>query len=119
MNEMIFIFLLALLVVGPRKLPELARQLGKLLAEFKRASDGFKNQLAAEMRNIEWEERAKKLGEDPKILPPNQPWEPLTEAIREVGRPAHEPISIRGNNLQPAESLERSPVLAEPAGREP
>jgi hypothetical protein len=71
------------------------------------------------MQNIEWEERAKKPAAGPKILPPNQPWERLMKAIREVGRPGHEPISIRGNNLQPAESLERSPVLAEPAGREP
>jgi Tat protein translocase TatB subunit len=60
MPEMIFIFLLALVVVGPRKLPELGRQLGKALAEFKRASNEFKNQLEVEMMNIELEERAKK-----------------------------------------------------------
>jgi TatA/E family protein of Tat protein translocase len=60
MPEMIFIFLLALVVFGPRKLPELGRQLGKALAEFKRASNEFKNQLEVEMMNIELEERAKK-----------------------------------------------------------
>ena len=60
MPEMIFIFLLALVVVGPKRLPGLARQLGKSMAEFKRASNEFKNQLETEMMNIELEERAKK-----------------------------------------------------------
>jgi TatA/E family protein of Tat protein translocase len=60
MPEMIFIFLLALVIFGPRKLPELGKQLGKALAEFKKASNDFKNQLEVEMMNIELEERAKK-----------------------------------------------------------
>ena len=60
MPEMIFIFLLALVIFGPKKLPELGRQLGKALAEFKKASNEFKNQLEVEMMNIELEERAKK-----------------------------------------------------------
>ena len=60
MPEMIFILLLALVIVGPKKLPEVARQLGKFLAEFKRASNEFKHQLEAEMLNIELQERAKK-----------------------------------------------------------
>ena len=85
MPEMIFIFLLALVVVGPRKLPELGRQLGKFLAEFKRASNEFKNQLETEMLNIELEERSKKQQQDPKVLPPEEPWErlmkPLTESV--------------------------------------
>lgn len=59
MPEMIFIFLLALVIFGPRKLPELGRQLGKALAEFKKASNEFKSQLEVEMMNIELEERAK------------------------------------------------------------
>lgn len=59
MPEMIFIFLLALVIFGPKKLPELGRQLGKALAEFKKASNDFKNQLEVEMMNIELEERAK------------------------------------------------------------
>jgi TatA/E family protein of Tat protein translocase len=41
MPEIIFIFLLALVVVGPKKLPELGRQLGKFMSEFKRASNEF------------------------------------------------------------------------------
>ncbi len=76
MPELIFIFLLALVVVGPKRLPGLARQLGKYMADFKRASNEFKNQLETEMMNIELEERAKKQEETPKILPPENPAEP-------------------------------------------
>jgi len=59
-TEMIFIFLLALLIFGPRKLPEIGRQLGKGLAEFKRASNEFRNQIEEEVRQIEYEEERKK-----------------------------------------------------------
>ena len=72
MPEMIFIFLLALVLFGPKKMPELGRQLGKALAEFKKASNEFKSQLETEMLNIELEERAKQApppDNSPKILP--------------------------------------------------
>ena len=72
MPEMIFIFLLALVLFGPKKMPELGRQLGKALAEFKKASNEFKSQLETEMMNIELEERAKQApppDNSPKILP--------------------------------------------------
>ena len=71
MPEMIFIFLLALVLFGPKKLPELGRQLGKALAEFKKASNEFKSQLEMEMMNIELEERAKQPppAPSPTILP--------------------------------------------------
>lgn len=86
-QDMIFIFLLALVLVGPRKLPELARQLGKYFAEFKRASNEFKQQLETEMLNIELEERAKKAQEEPKVLPAQEPFERVMRPILEtVGR---------------------------------
>jgi sec-independent protein translocase protein TatB len=56
-----FIFLLALVLFGPKKLPEIGRQLGKLLGEFRRASNDFKFQIQEEMRNLDEEERRKKL----------------------------------------------------------
>ena len=59
-SEMVFIFLLALVIFGPRKLPEIGRQLGKAMAEFKRASNEFKAQIESEMRQIEFEEARKK-----------------------------------------------------------
>jgi TatA/E family protein of Tat protein translocase len=70
--EMIFIFLLALLVFGPKKLPEVGRQIGKALAEFKRASNEFKSQLETEIRNLELEEASKQNTITPTILPPER-----------------------------------------------
>ena len=46
---MIFIFLMALILFGPKKLPEIGRQIGKFMAEFKRASNDFKYQLQSEI----------------------------------------------------------------------
>ena len=93
MPEMIFIFLLALVLFGPRKLPELGRQLGKALAEFKKASNEFRNQLELEMMNIELEERTKKQPEPtPQILPAEKLFDtvsvPPMEAIPREALPA-------------------------------
>ena len=49
MPDTIFIFLLVLVLFGPKKLPEIAREVGKFLAEFKRASNSFKSQIQSEM----------------------------------------------------------------------
>ena len=51
--ELIIIFVVALIVFGPRKLPELGRSLGKGLSEFKRASNELRNTLDDEIRNEE------------------------------------------------------------------
>ncbi len=48
-GEMIFIFFLALILFGPKKLPEIGREIGKFMAEFKRASNSFKDQLQSEI----------------------------------------------------------------------
>jgi sec-independent protein translocase protein TatA len=42
MPELIIIMVIAVVVIGPQKLPELARSLGKGMSEFKRATEGFK-----------------------------------------------------------------------------
>jgi sec-independent protein translocase protein TatA len=53
MPELIVIFIIALLVFGPKKLPELGKSIGKGLAEFKRASAEVKETIETEMRNAE------------------------------------------------------------------
>ena len=55
MSEMIFIFVLALLIFGPKKLPELGKTLGKAMTEFRRASSELKTTFDREMANLERE----------------------------------------------------------------
>jgi sec-independent protein translocase protein TatA len=50
MPELIVIFVIALIIFGPRKLPELGKSLGKSIAEFKRASNELKSTLEEEIR---------------------------------------------------------------------
>lgn len=55
------IFILALMLFGPKKLPQLARQLGKLMAEFRRASNEFRMQMEDELRIEDQKEHQKKV----------------------------------------------------------
>jgi sec-independent protein translocase protein TatB len=55
--HLIILFLVVLVVFGPHKLPELARSLGKLMAEFRKASTDFRYAFEEEMRNIERQAR--------------------------------------------------------------
>ena len=64
-SEMVFLFLLALIIFGPKKMPEIGRQIGKALNDFKRASNEFKAQIESEIANIERETT-------PQILPPSE-----------------------------------------------
>ncbi|HEY3972517.1 MAG TPA: twin-arginine translocase TatA/TatE family subunit [Candidatus Sulfotelmatobacter sp.] len=64
--DTIFLFVLALVLFGPKKLPEIARTIGKYMNEFKRASNEFKAQIEQEISNLEVEKRQT-------ILPPSPP----------------------------------------------
>jgi Tat protein translocase TatB subunit len=54
--EMAFIVILAFMLFGPKKLPEIARTLGKFMAEFKKASNEFQGQIHEEIRKLELDE---------------------------------------------------------------
>ena len=62
-SETIFLFFLALIIFGPKKLPEIARMVGKALNEFRRASNEFKAQIEQEIAHLEVEKQT--------ILPPS------------------------------------------------
>ena len=64
--EIIFLFLIALLIFGPKKLPEVGRQIGRALNEFKRASNEFKSQIESEIAQLDRDT-------EPQILPPEPP----------------------------------------------
>ena len=74
-SDTIFIFGLALVVFGPKKLPEIGRQLGKLVLEFRRASNEFKMQIEEELRAAEVADRQKQ------IAAPTAAPEPASEAL--------------------------------------
>jgi Tat protein translocase TatB subunit len=114
--DLIFIFLLALVVLGPKKLPEVARQLGKFMAEFKRASNEFKNQLESEMLNIELEE-TKKQGGNPQVLPHEEPWDRLMRPLSEsVSRTKQELVAMVNPETAGAVTADQVSTITKSAG---
>jgi sec-independent protein translocase protein TatA len=73
MPEMVVIAVIALIIFGPRKLPELGKSLGKSIAEFKRASNELKNTLEDEIRTEELQEARKSAQIPPAAAPPPAP----------------------------------------------
>ena len=71
MPELIIIFVIALIIFGPRKLPELGKSLGRSLNEFKKASNDLQNTLEQEIKLEEQKESAarKPEPEPPAITP--------------------------------------------------
>ena len=75
MPEMVVIAVIALIIFGPRKLPELGKSLGKSIAEFKRASNELKNTLEDEIRTEELQDARKSAQ-----IPPTASMAPVTPA---------------------------------------
>jgi TatA/E family protein of Tat protein translocase len=95
MPELIIIFVIALIIFGPRKLPELGRSLGKSLSEFKRASNELKSTLEEEIRldeqraNLEASKAAAAAAAA--AAPPPAPVVPVTPAeIMPPAPPSHQ-----------------------------
>jgi len=121
-SETIFLFFLALIIFGPKKLPEIARQVGKFMNEFRRASNEFKSQIEQEISQLEVEKH-------PTILPPyprvegttSRSWtSPQTETAAPeppatLAAPNDEPASpARSNGSEPG-ATEAAHPSAEPA----
>lgn len=113
--EMMFIFILALILFGPKKLPEIGRQIGKGLAEFKRAGREFQSQIEDEVRKLEYEVDVKNtiapfslnetvaakppaltVGSAPEILPP--------ASSSDIAAAASEPDHALTNSVPKADS---------------
>lgn len=71
MPEMVVIAVIALIIFGPRKLPELGKSLGKSIAEFKRASNELKHTLEDEIRTEELQDARKSAQIPPAPLVPS------------------------------------------------
>jgi sec-independent protein translocase protein TatB len=104
-----FIVLLALMLFGPKKLPVLARQLGKLMADFRRASTEFRTQMEEELRISEQADRQKQIAaieaaappapaldapadsEHPHIPPPEPTFATADDGVTQVGSEPFDP----------------------------
>ncbi len=76
-GEMVFLFFLALILFGPKKLPEIGRQIGRIMNEFRRASNEFRSQIESEINTLE--------AQKPQILPPLK--EPLGSLASRIFNP--------------------------------
>jgi len=81
--ELIIIFTIALIIFGPRKLPELGKSLGKSLAEFKRASNELKNTLDEEIRMEE--RKSQERQEPPRVAEFHEAVPPATGTDHSIG----------------------------------
>ena len=102
-SETIFLFFLALIVFGPKKLPEIARTVGKALNEFRRASNEFKAQIEQEISNLEVEKHQT-------ILPPSPTPEGVTSRTLNAPEPA---ATLAASSEEPAAATEPPPVATE------
>ena len=75
MADSLILMVMALVVFGPRRLPQIGRQIGKLMYEFRKASNDFKFQMEEELRNAEEADRRKKEEERQKALAAQRPTE--------------------------------------------
>lgn len=93
-QELLFIFVLALLIFGPKKLPEIGRTLGRGMKEFRRATTDIQRTINTEIA-LEEEKTAKKI-EPPRRAPlsPKRPNERSLSPNR--GAPRHEPPQSSG-----------------------
>jgi sec-independent protein translocase protein TatA len=73
MPELLLILGLALIVLGPKKLPELAKALGKGLAEFRRATDELKGEFRQMEREVDEASQSATLKDDPALENPAEP----------------------------------------------
>lgn len=125
---MIFIFVLALILFGPKKLPEIGREIGKALGEFKRASNEFRNQLESEIDQLDidkqrdyYRERATQLAREAKdafsLDPPANPGVAASEPTAAAGRSfdAYPPVVSETKPAEPAPASE-SPIAEPPKG---
>jgi len=129
-SDSIFLFILALLLFGPKKLPMLARELGKWVGEFRRASNEFKMQMEEELRLSEQADRQKQIAAmeaaapvAPSLTEPEQASLPApeVEAAAEAGTTSFDgPFEAPAEPLPIATSGELSimpPATGLPVGR--
>jgi sec-independent protein translocase protein TatB len=93
MADSLILMVLALVVFGPRRLPQIGRQIGKLMYEFRKASNDFKFQMEEELRLSEEADRRKKEEAQPKLIAAEAPaLAPLNAIESESGTSSTPPV---------------------------
>ena len=101
--EMIMIFVVALLIFGPKKLPELGRSFGKGVSEFKKASTELRATFQREMDNIEQETKeVKKAAEDVKSDVQTQYYDDNDSHSDYDSKPYGDPDAAKSSSASPA-----------------
>jgi sec-independent protein translocase protein TatB len=115
------IVLLALLLFGPKKLPVLARQLGKLMADFRRASNEFRAQMEEELRISEQADRQKQVAAIEAAAPPSPVIDTHSISDAEAGYMPHEqpPASTVASEAEAAPELKYDSPTEDPADSAP
>jgi len=90
--HLVVIFIIALVVFGPEKLPALARALGKAMADFRRVTTDLRTQIDDEMREMERQTRLQELAAAESAIPSN-PAPAAEPAAATATEPAAEPIT--------------------------
>jgi TatA/E family protein of Tat protein translocase len=112
-QEIIVIFVLALVLFGPKKLPELGRTIGKALTEFRRHSNDLKATFEREMHNLERESEqlsqitqttASEVFDHATALPAADSWNPLNFEANALPAPATQPTTVGASAVTGAES---------------
>jgi len=120
--DTLFLVVLALVVFGPKKLPEISRQVGKLLYEFRKASNDFKFQIEEELRLAEQAEREKELAAARKVEEAATPVAiSATETVSaEPALPAPADEAVRAPEPEPAPvTADGTPTILPPSTGEP
>lgn len=120
--ELLLIAVIALVVIGPKRLPDLARALGRGFAEFRRATDELKQTFEEEARAARSRELREKLLAEGKIRPPGAIDPYLADANSEEGAGlAHQGSSPPAPSGEPADAplVTQSPAQAPPTSAEP
>jgi sec-independent protein translocase protein TatB len=110
-SDTVFLFFLALVLFGPKKLPEMARQAGRLLAELRRASNEFKSQIETELAHLETEKKPSAQT----VLPPSPPPQGTVASLS----PSQAPIDAVPHQLEAPVSREAPAAEAASDGLNP
>lgn len=107
--HLIIIFVVALVVFGPEKLPELARNLGKVMAEFRRATGDLRTTFEGHLQDLERETDQRRIGGGPASAAPGLPAAATPAEGTVPTEPPHASAAAGQAQLEEAQPAEQEP----------